>query len=313
MDEISKRTQSASAMPTPVEILQRLIQFDTVNPPGNERPLLQWVAAVLDRAGVSANFYARDDARPNLVARIPGRGESPPLLLYGHVDVVPVTDQRWKHDPFDGELVQGEVWGRGALDMKGGVAILLGAILDLHARGVQTSGDLILVLTSDEETGSDLGARYLVENHGELFSGVRFGLSEIGGFTQYIAGRPFYPIQVAEKAPCQIRATIRGGGGHASTPSPGGAAAKLGALIHALDSRRLPVHITPPVRQMLGAMASALPMPQRAALRPLLVPGLTNTVVRLLGRDAADLDPLLRNTAAVVSSPRWRARERAAE
>lgn len=286
---------------TPVEILQRLIQFDTSNPPGNERPLLEWIAELLADADIPSGFHARDDDRPNLVARIPGRGNSAPLLLYGHVDVVPTTGQAWERDPFAGDIVDGVVWGRGALDMKGGVAIILGAGLELHARGVEPNGDIILALTSDEEAGSELGARYLVKSHPELFADVRFALSEMGGFTQYIAGRPFYPIQVAEKTPCRIRATIRGESGHASTPLRGGASAKLAALLSALDRRRLPVHITPVVRRMLSSMADALPLPQRAALRPLLAPRLTNGVVRLLGTDADDLDPLLRNTAAVVA------------
>jgi acetylornithine deacetylase/succinyl-diaminopimelate desuccinylase-like protein len=285
----------------PVELLRSLIRFDTSNPPGRERACLEWVAELLATAGIPSSFLARDPERPNLIARIPGRGAAPPLLLYGHIDVAPTSGQQWAHDPFGGDLVDGVVWGRGALDMKGGIAILLGAILDLQAQGVQTAGDIVVALMSDEEAGSDLGASFLVEAHADLFEDVRFAISEVGGFTQLVAGREFYPIQVAEKTPCRLRGTIRGPGGHASTPARGGAPAKLAALLRALDRKRLPVHITPIVREMLGAMADALPLPQRTALRPLLVPRLTNGVVRLLGKDAADLDPLLRNTAVIVS------------
>ncbi len=285
----------------PVELLRTLIRFDTTNPPGRERACLEWVAEVLGAAGIPSSFLARDRERPNLVARIPGRGEAAPLLLYGHVDVAPVAGQPWSRDPFGGELVDGVVWGRGALDMKGGIAILLGAIFDLQTRGVQTAGDIVVALMSDEEAGSDLGASFLVEEHADLFEGVRFAISEVGGFTQGIAGREFYPIQVAEKTPCRLRATIHGPGGHSSAPIGGGAPAKLAKLLRALDRKRLPVHITPIVREMLGAMADALPAPHRAAIRPLLNPRLTNGVVRVLGTQAASLDALLRNTAAAVA------------
>lgn len=283
------------------EILQGLIRFDTSNPPGQERACVEWIAGLLAEAGIPSSILARDASRPNLVARLPGRGEAPPLLLYGHVDVVPASGQQWTHDPFAADLIDGVVWGRGALDMKGGVAIMLAAVLDLKRRGATTASDLILALTSDEEAGSAFGAAHLVEEHPGLFEGVHHAISEIGGFTQHIAGRRFYPIQIAEKTACRLRGTIRGPGGHAATPTRGGAPAKLAKLLRALDRKRLPVHITPAVRSMLGAMADALPAPQRAALRPLLVPALTNTTVRLLGKDAADLDPLLRNTAAVVA------------
>src|SRR5215211_5171182 len=99
----------------PVELLRALLRFDTSNPPGNERPLLEFVAGLLGETGVEPRFLARDEDRPNLVARVTGRGASPPLLLYGHVDVVPATASEWSHEPFAGELVDGEVWGRGAL------------------------------------------------------------------------------------------------------------------------------------------------------------------------------------------------------
>jgi acetylornithine deacetylase/succinyl-diaminopimelate desuccinylase-like protein len=285
----------------PVELLRSLIRFDTSNPPGRERACLEWIAGVLDAAGIPSSFLARDPERPNLVAQIPGRGEAAPLLLYGHVDVAPVAGQEWSREPFEAELVDGVVWGRGALDMKGGIAILLGAIFDLQARGVQTAGDVIVALMSDEEAGSDLGASFLVEEHAGLFEGVRFAISEVGGFTQEVVGREFYPIQVAEKTPCRLRATIRGPGGHSSAPSGGGAPAKLAKLLRALDRRRLPVHISPIVREMLSAMADSLPAPHRAAIRPLLNPRLTNGVVRILGKQAASLDALLRNTAAAVA------------
>jgi acetylornithine deacetylase/succinyl-diaminopimelate desuccinylase-like protein len=285
----------------PVELLRALIRFDTSNPPGNERACQEWIAGVLEGAGIPSRFLARNPDRPNVVARIPGRGAAKPLLLYGHVDVATTIGQRWTRDPFSADLVDGVVWGRGALDMKGGLAIMLGAILELHAEGSQVAGDVVLAFTSDEEGGSELGAEFLVSEHADLFDGVRFAISEVGGFTQEIAGRIFYPIQVAEKTRCHLRATIEGPSGHGATPVRGGTTAKLAKLLRALDRKQLPVHITPAVQDMLEAMDTALPPPYRAALRALLAPRLTNSVTRALGNQAASLDALVRNTAAVVS------------
>ena len=280
--------------PDPVELLRELIRFDTSNPPGNERPCIEYVADVLRASGVEPLIVGNPE-RPNLVARLAGRGESPPLLLYGHVDVVPADPAEWQHDPFAGDLVDGVVWGRGALDMKGGVAMLVSAFL--RAAAEPPPADLILTLASDEEAGSRLGAKLLVEEHAELFDGVRFALSEIGGFTEWVGGRRLYPIQVAEKQRCLIRATIHGAGGHPSTVVQDTAATNLGKLLTRLDKRRLPVHFTPVVREMLAAMAGALPLYERLALRPLTVPALTDRILDLFGKDAESLDPLLHNTA----------------
>ncbi len=285
------------AWPDPVELLRALIRFDTSNPPGNERPCLEFVADLLRNASIERLFVARDAERPNLVARLPGRGDSPPLLLYGHVDVVPANPSEWKHPPFAGDLAQGEVWGRGAIDMKGGVAMLVSVVLRAAAERPKPAGDLVLALASDEETGSELGAKFLVDEHADLFDGVRYGLSEIGGFTEWVGGRRLYPIQVAEKQRCLVRATIRGVGGHSSTVVRKTAADKLGRLLTALAKRRLPVHVTPVVQAMLGAMAGVLPLHQRLALRPLTVPPFTDRLLDLFGKDAASLDPLLHNTA----------------
>ena len=129
--------------------------------------------------------------------------------------------------------------------MKGGVAMMLSAFLRVAAEQPRAGGDLILALTSDEETGSEFGAKYLVEEHADHFDGVRYALSEFGGFTQWTGGRPLYPIQVAEKQRCLVRATIRGTGGHPSTVVGGTAAGKVGRVLRTLEKRRLPVHVTP--------------------------------------------------------------------
>src|SRR5579884_2574954 len=215
---VNVRSQTHPVGPVdPADLLQDLIRFDTSNPPGNERPCLEFVASALAEAAIESRFIAKEPDRPNLIARVRGAGEASPLLLYGHVDVVPARPEGWTRQPFSGDAVDGVIWGRGALDMKGGVAMLIAALLRVAGRASPPAADLILVLTSDEERGSRLGAKFLVDEHPELFSGVRYAFSEIGGFTEWVGDRRLYPVQVAEKQRCLVRATIRGAGGHPST------------------------------------------------------------------------------------------------
>jgi len=236
---------------SPAQLLQELIRFDTTNPPGAERACIEHLRRLLVGAGVSCRVLGEDPGRPNLVARLPGRGEAPPLLLQGHVDVVTTAKQAWTHPPFSGELVDGFVWGRGALDMKGGVAMMVSTLLRCAAEGRPPAGDLVLACLADEEAGGALGAKYLVDHHPELFESVRHGIGEGGGATQHVGGRPFYPIMVAEKRACRLRATVRGPGGHASRSHRGGTMARLAAMLTALDANRLPVHVTPVVQSYL--------------------------------------------------------------
>ena len=283
-------------MLTVVELLRQLLRYDTTNPPGNEADCIAFVREQLASVGVEAHVYAREPARPNLIARLPGDGRAAPLLLQGHVDVVTTAGQRWTQPPFEGVLVDGEIWGRGALDMKAGVAMLVHAVLRAQAEGVRPPGDLVLCVLADEEHGGDFGARFLVEQHPELFDGIRYALGEFGGFSQELGGRRFYPIQVAEKQICWLRATVRGAGGHGAMINRGGATARLARLLGDLDRGRLPVHVTPVVRRSLETMAEALPRAQATVLRSLLRPRLTDAALRLVGPHARLLEPQLRNT-----------------
>jgi acetylornithine deacetylase/succinyl-diaminopimelate desuccinylase-like protein len=283
----------------PVELLQQLLRFDTSNPPGDERECIDWIKGLLENLGCEVKIVAQRPERPNLIARLPGRGERAPLLLQGHVDVVAARGE-WQHPPFAGELADGYVWGRGALDMKGGVAMLLAAFMRAKARGVQPPGDVILCLMADEEAGSPLGAELLVREHPELFAGVRYSIGEFGGFTMDVAGRRFYPIMVAEKQVCWTRATLRGPAGHGSMPIRGGAMGGLGKLLHALDHRRLPVHVTPVARAMVEAIAADVPAALAIPLRGLLVPVLTDRLLDVFGERGRVFDPLLHNTASAT-------------
>lgn len=280
-----------------VELLQALLRFDTSSPPGNERACVEFAGALLEQAGIDHRYIALEPARPNLVARVAGRGDAPPLLLYGHVDVVPADVREWRHDPFGGDLIDGEVWGRGALDMKGGVAILLSSLVRIASSDSTPPGDVILALTTDEETGSRTGMKFLVDEHAELFEGARHALSEFGGYTLWHGRRRFVPIQVAEKQRCLIRATIRGPGGHSSAVVRRPASEKLGELLARLASRRLPVHVTPAARLMLEAMARELRRHEQLLLKAALAPRLARGLLPLAGGAGRLLTPLLCNTA----------------
>jgi acetylornithine deacetylase/succinyl-diaminopimelate desuccinylase-like protein len=284
----------------PVELLQRLIQFDTTNPPGNESECISFINGVLAEAGVESKVFAKSPDRPNLIARLSGQGNSPPLLLYGHVDVVTTEGQQWKHPPFEGKVVDEFVWGRGALDMKGGVAMMLAAFLRAKAEGLELPGDAVLAIVSDEEAGGDLGARFLVEKHPDLFDDIRYAIGEFGGFTLYVGNRRFYPIQVAEKHLCWLKATVRGSGGHGSIPVRGGAMARLSELLRKIDQHRLPVHVIPVARLMFKTMASSLTGLNGLILRQLLNPLLTDRVLNLLGDRGRLFDPLLHNTVSAT-------------
>ena len=291
-----------SALPFVVELTRELIRLDTTNPPGEEHIAVELVERLLRDAHIEYARYQSEPGRPNLVARVKGRGQAPPLLLQGHVDVVTTVNQEWRHQPFGGDIIDGYLWGRGALDMKSGVAMMVGALLRAQARG-GAPGDLVLAVLADEEAGGIAGARWLVHAHPELFAGIRHAIGESGGVAFHLGGRRFYPIMVSEKRGCQMLVTLRGPGGHGSIPAHGGAMARLGALLTTLDGSRLPVHITTPVRHQLEAMRDALDEPLKSRIGALLDPARTDAALAELAPLNRGLDAALHNTvnATIVS------------
>ena len=280
---------------TPAELLQDLIRFDTTNPPGAERACVERIGALLSEEGIAWQTYAARPERPNLVARLPG-GPGPGLILQGHVDVVTTVNQRWTRPPFGGELVDGWIWGRGALDMKNGVAMMVSAFLRAKREATRLPGDLLLVVLADEEAGGLEGAAWLTDNHPELFAGVRHTIGEGGGYSSLMGGVRFYPIMVSEKRGCQLQLTFRGPGGHGSLPMRGGAMATLGEVLGALNRTRLPVHLTEPVRLQLEGMRDRF-LGERAALfNRLLEPGHADEALDELGAEGRSLDAALHNT-----------------
>lgn len=283
---------------TPARLLQELIRFDTTNPPGNEAACIQYINGLLTSAGLETIILGKTPQRTNLVARLKGEGRAAPLLLYGHVDVVTTENQTWQHPPFAGEIADGYIWGRGALDMKSGVAMLLAAVLKAKAEGVRLPGDVIFCAVSDEEDGGEFGARFLVQEHAGLFQDVRHAFGEFGGFNLRMAGKRLYPIMVAEKQICPIKLTFRGRAGHGSSPLNGQAMAKLARALTLLDQHRLPYHLTPAAWQMIAGISVAVGGLPGAILRQLANPWLASSVFKLLGEQAEPFLPLLHNTVS---------------
>ena len=262
-----------------VELTRQLVRFDTTNPPGDEAACLKHLADLLTDAGLDCRLIGQAD-RPNLIARLPGRGSAPPLLLHGHVDVVPVAGQRWSEPPFEAKVIDGCLWGRGTIDMKGGIAMMVSALLRLIASGDQPAAPVLLALVSDEEAGSYTGAHYLVREHPELFEGVRYAVGEDGGASIGLGGRRLHPVVVSEKRACFVRVTMRGPGGHGSRVAPdANPIRQLNRLLTAVADGGLGRQPTTAVRRMLTELGAAA-APEFAS------------IYRALAADPTDLTPL---------------------
>lgn len=277
-----------------------LLRIDTTNPPGNERPAAEYIARILDREGISYQLLEREPNRTCLVARLPGTGSKGPLLLNGHLDVVPADREKWRHDPFGGIEAEGCVWGRGAIDMKNMVTMELMSMLLLKRSGVQLERDVIFAAVADEEAGSDRGALFLVEQHPDLVRS-EYVLNEVGGYTLHTGSTRIYPIQVSEKGICWFELVSEGEPGHGSMPHPGNSVARLARAVASLGSKRLPQHTTPIVEHFLRTMAANSPAPQRHLMPMLLQPRLAGHLLSLIERQdpsrAMGINAMLRNTA----------------
>jgi len=247
-----------------VSNLSRLIQAETVNPPGNELPAILIVKDILERAGFPNGSFTIVESAPsrvNLVARLKGDGTHRPLLLSGHVDVVPVDRAGWSHDPFGGEVINGEVWGRGALDMKGFLSMYLEIFLSLFRQKIPLKRDVILAAIADEEYGFTHGSKFLVEHHHQLIE-AEYGFTEGGALTIPVGNARLYPIQVAEKTFCQLRVRISGEVGHGSIPQKASAIFRLAHIIEKLrQTNHLPIHFTPTTLKMVDSASSQFGFP----------------------------------------------------
>lgn len=284
-----------------IGVFKDLLRIDTTNPPGNERPAADYVARILDREGIAYETIEPAPTRTSVVARLPGSGAKGPLLLNGHLDVVPVDRAEWKHDPFAAIEAEGCIWGRGAIDMKNMVTMGLMTMVALKRLDVPLERDLIFAAVADEEAGSENGSLHLVEEHPDLVR-AEYVLNEVGGHTLYFGERHFYPIQVSEKGICWFELTAEGEPGHGSMPHPNNAVVRLARAIERLGKVRLPQHNTEVVEHFLKTLAENAKFPLNK-LMPLLLQGKLSPAL-LSGFERQNLDQaiginaMLRNTAS---------------
>jgi acetylornithine deacetylase/succinyl-diaminopimelate desuccinylase-like protein len=264
-----------------VQHLQALLRINTTNPPGNEREAADYLAEVLSVEGYDPVVLESAPRRGNVVVRYRGSGDGPPLLLLSHLDVVPAEPEHWEHDPFGGEVADGMIWGRGALDMKSIVVMQLMTMLLLARGKVPLARDVIFAATADEEMGGQHGVGFLVDQHLDLIR-AEHALSEFGGFPVDLGGRRVYLCQVAEKGICWVRMRARGRPGHGSMPHSDNATVKLAEAVAKLGRADLPFHRTDAVAEMFEGMAHSLGGIPGAGLRLLLNPTLSPLLLRLL-------------------------------
>jgi acetylornithine deacetylase/succinyl-diaminopimelate desuccinylase-like protein len=265
-------------------LLQELIRLDTVNPPGNETLAAEHLRAYLESNGVACELYAKVPERANLVARIPGTGDGPSLLLLSHTDTVLADPLEWQLDPWSGELRDGQVWGRGALDMKGQVAASAVAVASLAREGFKPAGDLIFAACADEEVGDGFGLQWLVEAHPDAVR-ADYCINEGGGDRLVLDGRVFWICSTAEKMSSPFRLTVRGRSGHASRPGiADNALVKAAPLAERLGVFHDEPEVGPEVAAFLRAICGDVPEPMEAVRAARAVHPLAGDIIEpLLG------------------------------
>ncbi|HWN56935.1 MAG TPA: M20/M25/M40 family metallo-hydrolase [Methylomirabilota bacterium] len=256
-----------------LDCLRALIRLDTTNPPGNERIAADYIADALAAHGVESVIRESAPTRASLIARHPGTDSSKgALLLSSHTDVVPVERSGWTREPFSGEIADGCVWGRGAIDMKSKCATDLVLMTALKRAGAKPDRDVIMAAVADEEAGSDYGAKFLVERHPELVR-ASYVLNEVGGFTIHLRNRRFYPIQIAEKGFVTIKMKVTAMPGHGSMPRSDTAISRISELITKIVQTPMRKNVSPFMRKTLEELG--VPVDSSG---PLFQPMLANTV-----------------------------------
>jgi acetylornithine deacetylase/succinyl-diaminopimelate desuccinylase-like protein len=244
-------------------IARDLIRFETVNWGGGksngERDAAEYVAAELTRLGLSPQLFESEPGRTSLVARVEGADPSrPALVLHGHLDVVPAMADDWSVDPFAGEIRDGMLWGRGAVDMKDMDAMILTALGDILGAGERPPRDLIVAFFADEENGGVYGSHWMVDNHPELFAGATEAISEVGGYSIDVGGKRAYLLQTGEKSLVWIKLTARGTTAHGSRVIPDNAVTKLARAVLAIGELEWPLHLTSTTSALLAELRAML-------------------------------------------------------
>ncbi|WP_338784176.1 M20/M25/M40 family metallo-hydrolase [Streptomyces sp. DG1A-41] len=238
-----------------------LIRIDTTNRGGGdcqERPAAEYAAARLAEAGIEPTLLERTKGRTNVVARVEGTDPSADaLLLHGHLDVVPAAAADWSVHPFSGEIRDGVVWGRGAVDMKNMDAMILAVLRAWARQGVRPRRDIVIAFTADEEASAEDGSGFLADEHAALFEGCTEGVGESGAFTFHDgAGRQIYPLSAGERGTAWLKLTARGRAGHGSKVNKDNAVTRLAAAITRIGEHEWPLRLTPTVRAALTELAA---------------------------------------------------------
>jgi acetylornithine deacetylase/succinyl-diaminopimelate desuccinylase-like protein len=274
-----------------------LIRIDTTNRGGGdarERPAAEYVAGRLAEAGLEPALLESAPGRANVVARVSGSEPgAAALLVHGHLDVVPADPASWSVPPFSGEIRDGVLWGRGAVDMKNADAVLLAVVGQWARSGRRPRRDIVLAFTADEEDTAEFGARWLVERHPGLFEGCTEAVGESGAFTFHAGpGQRLYPIASAERGTAWLKLTARGRAGHGAKPNPENAVTRLSAAMARIGAHRWPVRLIPTVNAAVEAIAAAAgrPAPAEYALGP-------EDLLEYLGPAGALVAGTIRNSA----------------
>ncbi|MFF5183324.1 M20/M25/M40 family metallo-hydrolase [Streptomyces sp. NPDC000345] len=287
----------AQARDEVVRFTSDLIRIDTTNRGGGdcrERPAAEYAAARLADAGIEPTLLERTPGRTNVVARIPGTDPSADaLLLHGHLDVVPAEAADWTVHPFSGEIRDGVVWGRGAVDMKNMDAMILAVVGAWARQGVRPRRDLVLAFTADEEASAEDGAGFLADRHAALFEGCTQAVGESGAFTFHDgAGREIYPIAAGERGTGWLRLTARGRAGHGSKVNRDNAVTRLAAAVARIGEHEWPLRLTPTARAALTELAALY------GIEPALDdPDAVDTLLKKLGPAASLVEATVRNSA----------------
>jgi acetylornithine deacetylase/succinyl-diaminopimelate desuccinylase-like protein len=282
-------------------LCQSLLRIDTTNPPGNERPAAELLASSLREVGLEPEMFEAAPTRTNVVVRHRGTGAKPPLLLTAHLDVVEADPAKWQRPPFSGDEHDGCLWGRGAVDMRHMAAMSVAVLRKLAATGARLDRDVIFAGVADEEAGCDLGSRFLVEQHRDKIE-AEFALGEVGGFSLHLGDSTFYPVQVAEKGFCWVRARITGEPGHGSMPKHDSVVTRLGEALARIGTTPLPVHSTRYVEAFLEAIRAAQPAILQPLVKLVARPQLLGRITRLVpgASLARGFNALLANTASAT-------------
>ncbi|GAA3580093.1 M20/M25/M40 family metallo-hydrolase [Streptomyces osmaniensis] len=238
-----------------------LIRIDTTNRGGGdcrERPAAEYAAARLAEAGLEPALLERTEGRTNVVARIEGTDPSADaLLVHGHLDVVPAQAGEWSVHPFSGEIRDGVVWGRGAVDMKNMDAMILAVVRSWAREGVRPRRDIVIAFTADEEASAEDGSGFLADRHAALFEGCTEGISESGAFTVHDGGgRQLYPLAAGERGTGWVKLTAHGRAAHGSRPNRENAVTRLAAAVTRIGAHEWPLRLTPTVRAALTELAA---------------------------------------------------------